>query len=167
MPKARQNELLVWRAGITDKPEESHAASGIQPHPVEPTPAQGLWTTQNSYCCQCYVSTHWCNHWERQILEGAAKMTGLWQDWIWRDLCSEVQLKLTRANNWILLMVSLKIYVFKTSSKAADGDSGHSFDFIHAIFYPGTFLTHITLRMFSIMFIIVSFIRIFLSGMKR
>lgn len=64
-------------------------------------------------------------------------------------------------------MVSLKIYVFKTTSKAADEHSGHGFDFIHTIFYPGIFLTHITLRMFSVMFILESFFGIFLLGMKR
>lgn len=33
------------------------------------------------------------------------------------DVCLEVQLKLTWENNWLLLMVSLKFYVFKTTSK--------------------------------------------------
>lgn len=78
-----------------------------------------------------------------------------------------MQLKPTQANDWLLLMVSLKMYVFKTTSKAAEEHSGHGFDFIHTIFYPGVFLTHIRLRMFSVMFIIASFVGIFLLGMKR
>lgn len=78
-----------------------------------------------------------------------------------------MQLKLTRANDWLLLIVSVKTYVFKTTSEAADEHSEHGFDLLYGIFYPDIFLTHITLRMFSIMFIIMCLIGIFLLGMKR
>lgn len=74
---------------------------------------------------------------------------------------------MTWANNWLLLKACLKIHVFKAASKAADEHFGQLFDFLQGIFYPDIFLTHIILRMFSIMFIRVSFIGIFLLGMKR
>lgn len=61
----------------------------------------------------------------------------------------------------------LKFYEFQTTSKAANEHSGHGFDFTHTIFYPSIFLTHIILKLFSVTFIILSFIRISLLGMKR
>lgn len=61
----------------------------------------------------------------------------------------------------------LKISEFKTTNKAANEHAGHGFDFTHTIFYPSIFLTHITLKLFGVTFIIASFIRISLLGKKK